>query len=90
MAYINFMVTLWLTIVKLTPYFSEVYTLNHADFNKAALWHRRLGHYHSQGMRRMLQHGAVKGLPNMTISNIPCSSYISGNLGNKPASLFPK
>ena len=33
----------------------KVHSLSCADSSKAALWHRRLGHYHFQGIRRMMQ-----------------------------------
>jgi hypothetical protein len=46
--------------------------------NTVTLWHKRLGHFHHQGMRRMMQTGAVKGLPNVRIGNFSCSSCIQG------------
>jgi transposase InsO family protein len=42
------------------------------------LWHRRLGHYHPQGLRRMIASHAVKGLPNIRISNAICHSCLGG------------
>ena len=36
------------------------------------LWHRRLGHTHYHGIKRMLNNGAVTGLPTMKVKNIPC------------------
>ena len=54
----------------------EVCALSLSNSRKAALWHKRLGHYHFQGMTRMMQYGIVKGLPNISISNFPCSSCI--------------
>ena len=61
----------------------EAYTLSSCDSSKVALWHRRLGHYHLQGIRRMMQFGAVKGLPKIPISNLPCSSCILGKQSRK-------
>ena len=52
----------------------EVHNLHYEDSSKVALWHRRLGHYHFQGIRRMMQFGAVKDLLNIAISNFPCST----------------
>ena len=46
--------------------------------SKASMWHKRLGHFHFERIRRMLQFGAVRGLPNMNISNYPCSSCLTG------------
>ena len=43
------------------------------DTSQAALWHKRLRHYHSQGIRRMMDYEAVKGLPNLVIPNKPCT-----------------
>ena len=42
------------------------------------IWHRHLGHYHHEGLRRMISSHAIKELPNLTISNTPCSSCLSG------------
>ena len=42
------------------------------------LWHRRLGHYHSQGLRRMIQSSAVKGLPRLAVTNSSCSTCLEG------------
>ena len=61
----------------------EVHSLSYVESSKALLWHRRLGHYHFQGIRRMMQFGAVKGLTKMTISNFPCSSCISRKQSRK-------
>ena len=61
----------------------EVYALNLSNSSKAALWHKRLGHYHFQGMTRMMQYGVVKGLPNISIRNFPCSSCILGKQSRK-------
>ena len=50
---------------------------------KASTWHKRLGHYHYQGIWRMLQFGAVRGLPPMSIQNYPCSSCLTGKHSRK-------
>ena len=42
------------------------------------IWHRRLGHYHSQGLRRMVSSNAVTCLPNMTVRNTPCHTCLHG------------
>ena len=49
----------------------------------ASVWHRRLGHFHYQGIRRMVQFGAVRGLPKMCIRNSPCSSCMQGKQSRK-------
>jgi hypothetical protein len=49
---------------------------NAQQVSTAALWHRRLGHYHYQGIRRMINAGAVTGIPSIAVSNIPCHSCI--------------
>ena len=51
--------------------------------SRASLWHKRLGHFHFQGIRHMIQFGAVCGLPNMSISNYPCSSCLTGKQSRK-------
>ena len=54
---------------------SPVYAITSHDLSqKVALWHKRLGHFHYQGIRRMIQYGAVQGLPQMSIGNTPCQS----------------
>ena len=46
----------------------EAFTItSHDQFQKASLWHKRLDHYQYQGMRHMLQFGAVRELPKMSI-----------------------
>ena len=62
---------------------SQAHLVHLHDSSKADLWHKRLGHYHLQGMRRMMQYGAVRGLPNIPITNSPCSSCISGKQSRK-------
>ena len=61
----------------------EVYNLHYEDSSKAVLWHRRLGCYHFQGIRCMMQFGVGKGLSNLAISNFPCSSCLSGKQSRK-------
>lgn len=40
---------------------------------QAVLWHRRLGHFHARGMRRMILSGAVEGLPQFQIPTHTCN-----------------
>ena len=54
--------------------------------SRASLWHKTLGHFHFQGICRMLQFGAVHGLPNMSISNYPCSSCLTKKQSRKTIS----
>ena len=49
----------------------------------ASTWHKRLGHFHYQGIQRMLQFGAVRGLPQMSIRNYHCSSYLTRKQSRK-------
>ncbi|KAG9442738.1 hypothetical protein H6P81_018592 [Aristolochia fimbriata] len=34
--------------------------------NTAQLWHKRLGHIHSRGLQKLINYGAVRGLPTLT------------------------
>jgi hypothetical protein len=38
-------------------------TLNRQSMSSASLLHQRLGNFHSHGIRCMITHGALKGLP---------------------------
>jgi hypothetical protein len=49
-----------------------------ASLSSSDLWHRRLDHYHPQGLRRMISSHAVKGLSNIRISNNMCHSCLGG------------
>jgi hypothetical protein len=53
-------------------------TQSGVDTSTAALLPRRLGHFHSHGIRRMITHKAVKGSPLITISNVPCQACFQG------------
>ena len=61
----------------------EAHALNFHDCSKEALWHKRLGHFHHQGLRRMIQSRAVKGLPNMSMSNFSCPFCLAGKQSYK-------
>jgi len=41
--------------------------------SQAALWHKRLGHFHTKGLQRMMHFEAVKGLPPLQFSRHTCS-----------------
>ena len=62
----------------------KAYVLKSHDCSKEALWHKRLRHFHHQGLRHMIQSGAVKGLPKMSISNFSCPSCLSENRAANP------
>ena len=53
----------------------------------AVLWHRRLGHFHAKGMTRMINFGAVTGLPQFQASTSTCSSC---QLGKHARTKIPK
>ena len=58
---------------------SQIHALTSlATSSKANLWDMQIGHFHPQGLRRMIYHEVVKGLPQMQISNLPCSSCLQG------------
>lgn len=50
---------------------SEVNLLN--PNSPATLWHKRLGHFHTKGIQRMIHFEAVKGLPHLHFANQTCS-----------------
>ena len=52
----------------------------------ASTWHKRLGHFHYQGIRRMIKFGAVHGLPQMSIRNFHYSSCLTGKQSRKSIS----
>ena len=60
----------------------NVHSLSCADSSKVALA-QKVRPLSFQGIRHMMQFGAVKGLPKMAISNFPCSSCISGKQSRK-------
>ena len=51
--------------------------------SKAMLWHKKLGHFHNQGLRQMIGSGVVTGLPSITISNNPCMSCLEDKQSSK-------
>jgi transposase InsO family protein len=63
----------------------EIHAMSCTSNNRSsvALWHRRLGHFHSQGLRRMISAGAVKGMPKLTISNSTCMQCLKGKQSRK-------
>ena len=55
--------------------------------SQAALWHRRLGHFHARGMTRMLASEAVKGMPKFTTAAHICTGC---RLGKQVKTKMPK
>lgn len=55
--------------------------------SQAVLWHRRLGHFHARGMKRMIVSEAVKGLPHFQIPTHTCSGC---QLGKHARTKVPK
>ena len=55
--------------------------------SQAELWHKRLGHFHTKGMQRMFNFGAVRGLPSLQYSRQPCTSC---QLGKQVKTKMPK
>jgi transposase InsO family protein len=39
----------------------------------SALWHKRLGHFHTKGIQRMIHHKAVRGLPQLRFPKQICN-----------------
>lgn len=55
--------------------------------SKVALWHKRLGHFHTRGLQRMINSAAVKGLPPLQFTKHTCGSC---QLGKQARSKMPK
>lgn len=55
--------------------------------SQATLWHKRLGHFHTRGMQRMLNSGAVKGMSKIQFSKQTCSGC---QLGKQARTKIPK
>ena len=55
--------------------------------SKVALWHKRLGHFHTRGLQCMINSTAVKGLPPLQFTKHTCSSC---QLGKQARSKMPK
>lgn len=55
--------------------------------SQATLWHKRLGHFHTKGMQRMIHFEAVRGLPNLHFSRQTCSGC---QLGKHAKTKLPK
>ena len=53
----------------------------------ATLWHKRLGHFHTKGLQRMFNFGAVTGLSPLHFSNQPCTGC---HLGKNARKKMPK
>ena len=51
--------------------------------SQADLWHRRLGHFHTRGIQRMLTSGAVRGIPPLKFSAHTCSGCQFGKQAKK-------
>jgi hypothetical protein len=46
----------------------------------ATLWHKRLGHFHTKGIQKMIHSEAVKGLPHLHFANQTCNGcQLCGN-----------
>ena len=55
--------------------------------SQADLWHRRLGHFHTRGIQRMIASEAVRGLPPLRFSEKVCSGC---QLGKHARTKLPK
>ena len=55
--------------------------------SQTALWHKRLGHFHTKGLQRMMRFEAVKGLPQLHFSRHTCSGC---QLGKHTRTKLPK
>ena len=64
---------------------SEVNSLHLST--KAVLWHKRLGHFHTKGLQRMINTGAVNGLPPLRFSKHTCTGC---QLGKHSKTKMPK
>jgi transposase InsO family protein len=72
---------------------SNLCQLQHSEVNlvqrhsSTDLWHKRLGHFHAKGMQRMLNFGAVRGLPALHFSRQVCTGC---QLGKQTRTKLPK
>ena len=55
--------------------------------SQATLWHKRLGHFHTEGLQRMTRSEAVTGLPSLHFSRHTCTGC---QLGKHTRSKLPK
>lgn len=46
--------------------------------SQTTLWHKRLGHFHSRGLQRMITSSAVRGLPQLRFSKHTCDACLLG------------
>jgi len=67
--------------------FEEKHTTFSTKLNDIEVWHKRLGHYHQQGMFNIKKHDAVKGAPSFTDHLPNCNACQFGKQNRKP---FPK
>ena len=63
----------------------EINLLHHNS--QAILWHKRLGHFHTKGIQRMINFEAVTGLPHLHFSKQIC---IGCQLGKHARTKMPK
>ena len=54
---------------------------------KSVLWHKRLGHFHTRGLQRMINTGAVNGLPSLRFAKQTCTGC---QLGKHSKTKMPK
>jgi hypothetical protein len=63
---------------------SEVLSCTTSHSPLVMKWHKRLGHFHVQGIRRMIQARLVTGLSKMTLSDVSGETYMRGKQSRKP------
>ena len=67
---------------------AQAYSLHRDDVQSpTTLWHRRLGHFHTRGMQRMLAANAVRGLPRLRFPTTICTGC---QLGKHSRTKIPK
>ena len=59
-------------------YFEILFTQGKKHKLLSILWHPWQGYTHYHGMKRMVPNGAIKGLPQIIVGNIPCEVYTFG------------
>lgn len=57
---------------------AEVNTVTMERPSASEIWHKRLGHFNRDGLRRMIASNAVHGLPDLHIPDTPCASCFRG------------
>jgi hypothetical protein len=68
------------TEIKVSPKVNVV-THTRDSMSNAALLHRRLGHFQPQGIKCMIFHRAVRGIPKLSINIISMSNMYTGETG---------